>query len=88
MVFRILRNQPVRTAGESYGLGMVFCKAVNVAHTFFIEDFIDSNQDAGFLDIAKTVVDGSAEHTHGRREAHIGIHKGGDIVATLAHLTI
>ena len=37
----------------------------DMAHPFLFQDLIDGNQDTCFLHITETIIDSSAEHTHG-----------------------
>ena len=50
--------------------------------------FVDIDEDAGLLHLAKLVVDGGAKDEHRGGEVHIGIDEWGDIAAALAHLGI
>ena len=52
-----------------------------MAHTLLCEDLIDRNQDARFLNIAKAIVDGRTKEFHGGRQAHVGIHQRGNVIA-------
>ena len=59
-----------------------------MAHTLVFQDFIDSNQDARLLNIAKAVVDGRTKKLHRRRQAHISVHQRGNVVTQLTDLAI
>ena len=62
--------------------------AVDVAHAFLLQNFVDGDEDACFLYIAELVVDGCAEHAHGGAEPHVGIHEGRDVEAQVAHFGV
>lgn len=40
-------------------------------------------EDSAFLDISEFFIDCSPEHSHCRRETHVGIHQGRNIEATV-----
>ena len=67
---------------------MLFYEGVNVAHTFFFEDFVDGNENASLFDLAKFMVDGGAEHAHRGAQTHIRIDKWWNVVAQFAHLSV
>ena len=78
----------VGSAGDLHCLGMLFDKRVYMSHAFLFEDFIYGNENASFLNVAETVVDGSAEEFHRWTKAHVGIHKWRDVVAEIAYLAV
>ena len=60
-------------------------KALDVAFALLFQDFVDSDENAGFFDVAKRVVDGGAKHAHRGRKTHVGAHQRRDVEAALAH---
>ena len=63
-------------------------KALDMAFALLFQDFVDGDENAGFFDVAKRVVDGCAEHAHGGRKAHIGAHERRDVDSTLANRAV
>ena len=54
----------------------------------FCQDFVYSNQNAGFFYITETIVNGSTEHTHSRTQTHVSIHQRRNVIPQLTYLTI
>ena len=67
---------------------MLGYETVDMAHTLFFQDLVDSNQNTSFLHITKTIIDGCAEKLHRRTEIHISIHQRGNVVAQFTYLAI
>ena len=65
---------------------MMVC--ADMALLFLFKYFIDGKEYAGFLHIAKFIVDGGAKHLHCRRQAHVGVDKRRDIEAMCPYGTI
>ncbi len=59
-----------------------------MAFALLFQDFVDGDENAGFFDVAKRVVDGGAEHAHGGRKTHVRADKRRDVESALAHGTV
>lgn len=55
-----------------------------MAGLFFVEDIVDGNEYAGFLDVTEFGVDCSAEHPHCGGEGHVGVDEGRDSAVVAA----
>ena len=67
---------------------MLLNKAVDVADTLLLQDFIHGNENARLLYIAEAIIDGCTKELHGRTEVHVGIHQRRNIETELANLMI
>ena len=74
-------NDFISSRCDFEGFWMLIDKSINVSDAFLFENLIDRNKDTCFLDIAKTIVDGSTEHLHGWTQSHISIHQWRNIIA-------
>lgn len=59
-----------------------------MALALVLVQLVDIDEDAGLLHRTKLVVDGGAKDEHRGREVHVGIDKGRDVAAAVAHLSI
>ena len=59
-----------------------------MSHTLLVENFVDSDEDARLLHVAKPIVDGGAEELHRGREPHVGVYQRRDVITQLAHLAV
>ena len=67
---------------------MFLNKAVDVADTLLLQDFIHGNENARLLYIAEAIIDGCTKELHGRTEVHVGIYQRRNIETELANLMI
>src|SRR3712207_8919183 len=67
---------------------MFFYVAIDVAHTLFLQYFINSDENTSLLHVTETVIDSRTEELHRGTEAHVSIYQRGNIVAQLTDFTI
>ena len=60
----------------------------DVAAFLFFEDLVDGEEYAAFFDIAKFVVDCRSKHSHGGRQAHVGVDERRDVEAVGADFAV
>lgn len=80
----LLQGDGEELAQVGEAAGMFFDERIDVAHAFLSQYLVDGDEDAGFLDVAKRVVDGGTEDAHRWAEAHVGIDEGRNVEAELA----
>ena len=64
-------------------MGIRRIKCLYMALLFRFEDILDGEEYTGLLHIAEFIVDSRSENLHCRRQAHVGIHKRGNIDAMI-----
>ena len=84
----IFINHLVCTACDMHCFWMFFDIAINVANAFIFKDFVDSNEDTGLLNFAKSVVDGGAKEFHCRAKAHVSINQRRYVIAEFTYVFI
>src|SRR3712207_6417733 len=67
---------------------MFFYVAIDVAHTLFLQYFINSDENTSLLHVTETVIDSRTEELHRGTEAHVSIYQRGNIVAQLTDFAI
>ena len=52
---------------------------LDVANAFVFENLIDSDENAGLLNVSETIIDGGAEELHSRTEVHVCVDEWWDV---------
>ena len=52
---------------------------LDVANAFVFENLIDSDENAGLLNVSEAIIDGSAEELHSRTEVHVCVDEWWDV---------
>ena len=65
--------------GALIGKYSVVVISADVPALLFFKNLVDGKEDAGFLNIAESIVDSCAKHLHSGTETHIGVYERGNV---------